>query len=367
MTRDDLLHAAQSNNARAFLALLANGESHPDLEEAYRALFGWRPGNGKVFDSFEDHPRVRTYEKADEFIHNGKLDYTTGAGRYQITESTWDPLAKRYGLNDFGPTNQDCAALALIAEKGALDDVLAGRVNEAIRKLVKVWASLPGASYGQPTQALSKALAVYEAHGGRIEAAAAVEAPVQSVPEVKRMGPLAIIPLVLEGLSALIPALGKLGFGSGSEVATRNIAAGAMVAEKLVQVTNAVNIQEAAEKIQNDPQALQAAKDAVAEVIGIVEAGGGGIKAAREQSTLSDGNWRKAFLNPAFVIGLLIVFLVAFVVVVIVLGLGSQTWSDEIKAMVVTAIVTGGLGSVLGFFLGSSLGSQRKDALLAAK
>lgn len=356
MTRDDLLQALQRANVQAFLRLIREGESSQD-ESAYSVMFG-----GDHFNDFADHPRIKNTR-----VVGGKELTSTAAGAYQFIRATWDEMASLYKLPDFSPINQDCAAVGLIYRRKALDQVIAGRINEAIRRCGQEWASLPGSGYGQPTQALAKALAVYEAHGGRIEAAAVVATTSKPPARENVMGPLAIIPLVLDGLSALLPALSKLGFGSGSEVATRNIAAGAMVAEKLVQVTNAVNIQEAAEKIQNDPQALQAAKDAVAEVIGIVEAGGGGIKAAREQSALSDGNWRKAFLNPAFVIGLLIVFLVAFVVVVIVLGLGSQTWSDEIKAMVVTAIVTGGLGSVLGFFLGSSLGSQRKDALLAAK
>jgi hypothetical protein len=45
----------------------------------------------------------------------------------------------------------------------------------------------------------------------------------------------------------------------------------------------------------------------------------------------------------------------------------GQTWSDDIKMMFVTAIVSGLLGSVTGFFLGSSLGSQKKDAALGAR
>ena len=45
----------------------------------------------------------------------------------------------------------------------------------------------------------------------------------------------------------------------------------------------------------------------------------------------------------------------------VLFGIGGQTWSDDIKTLLVTAIVTGALGSITGFFLGSSLGSQRKN------
>jgi hypothetical protein len=55
----------------------------------------------------------------------------------------------------------------LINRRKALDDVIAGRINEAIRKCAPEWASLPGSSYGQPTQKLQKALEVYAAYGGQ--------------------------------------------------------------------------------------------------------------------------------------------------------------------------------------------------------
>lgn len=163
MTCDDLLAAQTHDNVSAFLRVIREGESSQS-NDAYRMLFG-----GKLFDSFEDHPRVRTYEKNDEFIRNGKKDFTTAAGAYQFTASTWDPIAKRFGLKDFGPINQDCAAVALIAEVRALDLVKEGRIREAIARCSSRWASLPGANTPQPQQQLAHALAVYKAHGGRTE------------------------------------------------------------------------------------------------------------------------------------------------------------------------------------------------------
>ena len=84
MTLDGLIAALQGHNVRAFLRCLRHGESTQD-QEAYRWLFGSTRSRPKLFDSFADHPRVRTYETYDgQFIKNGKLDFTTAAGAYQI-------------------------------------------------------------------------------------------------------------------------------------------------------------------------------------------------------------------------------------------------------------------------------------------
>ena len=62
---------------------------------------------------------------------------------------TWNSLARRYKLNDFSPRNQDLGAVALIAGRGALNDVLKGNYQAAVRKLGEEWASLPGSPYAQ--------------------------------------------------------------------------------------------------------------------------------------------------------------------------------------------------------------------------
>jgi muramidase (phage lysozyme) len=168
MKRQALTNALADRNLSALLRVIRFGESHISNDEAYRALFGWRPGNGKVFKSFADHPRIRTYEKNDEFIRNGKKDYTTAAGAYQITETTWGDIVKALGPMDFSPPNQDLAAVYLIARRGALKDAVEGRFSAAILRLRKEWASLPGSGYGQPEKTFAQALAIYTAHGGRI-------------------------------------------------------------------------------------------------------------------------------------------------------------------------------------------------------
>jgi muramidase (phage lysozyme) len=181
---------AQDANVRAFLRAIRAGESHPDLDEAYTALFGWKPGNGQVFNDFTAHPNVRTYETHDgQFIKNGKIDFTTAAGAYQIVKTTWDGLQRKYPwLRTFSPDSQDLAAICLIHDRGALSDVLDGRIVQAIGKLGDEWASLPSATVGQPTVALGRVLGVYTRHGGHLAGEAAT--PVPPTPEKRQEAPM---------------------------------------------------------------------------------------------------------------------------------------------------------------------------------
>jgi len=82
---------------------------------------------------------------------------------------TWDTLKTRLNLPDFSPASQDAAALELVRERGALNDVRAGRVVQAVVKVAKVWASLPGAGYDQPERKLSSLVGAFADAGGQLE------------------------------------------------------------------------------------------------------------------------------------------------------------------------------------------------------
>lgn len=149
-----------SVNEKAFLDMLAyaEGTAGPD---GYRTLFG-----GGLFDSFADHPR-----QIFSFTNKrGEALKTSAAGRYQFLARTWDDLARRLSLPDFGPESQDAGALELVRQRGALADVQAGRINQAIAKCSKVWASLPGAGYAQPERKLTTLIAQFQGAGGNLEA-----------------------------------------------------------------------------------------------------------------------------------------------------------------------------------------------------
>jgi muramidase (phage lysozyme) len=344
-SRDTLLEALQSNNLQAFLRVIREGESSQD-DRAYFMRFGGLGNPPAYFDSLDAHPRIF------EPTHGGKK--SSAAGAYQATWTTWREEQAKYGWPDFSRQSQDEFAVARIIYRGALDAVKSGRFYEACRLCRNEWTSLPGGS--EPNSATKRALAVYHEHGGAL-AAPSDAVPVNPPEKVKPMAPI-VLPL-LQLASGLIPQLAAL-FGSGSEVAQRNVAAGKIVADTLVKATEAVNLQEAVERIQTDPQALQAAKEAVAQVWpSITESGGGGIGEARKAAYSADQvpPWK----NPAVWVTLVFVPLIygAAYAVLFVPG-----FSDEIKVVVITAIFAGLLGSITGFFLGSSLGSQKKDSMM---
>lgn len=136
--RQQLERLLSNPNVRKMLDLIANAEG---VKHGYNTVFG-----NQRFDNLQAHPNIRKgFTQTD-----GKKNYTTAAGRYQFLNSTWQGLAKQYGLRDFSAQSQDLGALALIAQKGALKNVVNGDYQGAVGKLGSTWASLPSSSYAQP-------------------------------------------------------------------------------------------------------------------------------------------------------------------------------------------------------------------------
>jgi len=148
----------------AFLYMIRASEHvYPrDVENdaAYRIFYG-----GSTFRNLADHP-VNTGEKRgiplpDSICKNAGLRpgcVSTAAGAYQIIRPTWNRLKETYGLPDFSPNSQDAAAIYLLIESGAYDLIVAGQIEEAIKKASKIWASLPGNTYQQSPKSLAYAL-----------------------------------------------------------------------------------------------------------------------------------------------------------------------------------------------------------------
>lgn len=152
--RNRIMSTLNTNkNVQAFLMMIrrCEGTAGP---EGYRMMF-----TGKLFYSYADHPNQKN-------TANGLS--STAAGAYQFIYATWKRLQLTLGLDDFSPASQDAAAVELIREKGALEDVEAGRLDAAFLKLNKTWASLPGSPYGQPTKTATAAAAYFTQAGGQI-------------------------------------------------------------------------------------------------------------------------------------------------------------------------------------------------------
>lgn len=147
-------------NRQAFLDMLAWSEGTstiPDSDNGYNVLVGSTPEYPLLFESYADHPR----------IYNPDLD-STAAGRYQLLDKYFDAYKQMLNLPDFSPPSQDAIALRQISERRALADIDVGNLATAIFKCSTIWASLPGAPYGQRQNKLSDLQAAYLKAGGSL-------------------------------------------------------------------------------------------------------------------------------------------------------------------------------------------------------
>lgn len=142
-----------ARNVTAFLDMLAWSEGTSTIkasEDGYNVIVG-----GGLFTDYSQHPNQRIY------LPRYKI-YSTAAGRYQILYRTWQAIVKNYGFRGrFIPEAQDLAAIKLLTECGAMPHIKAGRMAEAIAKAAPIWASLPGAGYGQREHKLAQLLGIY--------------------------------------------------------------------------------------------------------------------------------------------------------------------------------------------------------------
>lgn len=150
-----------SQNVRAFLDMLAWSEIGPGLlehsDDGYDVLVGSTQRAPLLFDSYATHPNV----------YNKRCN-STAAGRYQILARYWPHYRDLLKLPDFGPVSQDLYAIQQLRERQAIPLIEAGHIVAAIAKVSNIWASLPGAGYGQHENEMKNMLAVYKAAGGDV-------------------------------------------------------------------------------------------------------------------------------------------------------------------------------------------------------
>lgn len=119
--------------------------------EGYRTLYG-----GSLFNGLERHPQITV-----------RRQYTSAAaGAYQFLPDTWREVAQELNLQNFGPRNQDQAALRLIDRRDALELLDQGGFSpELVARLAPEWASLPGhgggSHYGQPVKSYAELAQFY--------------------------------------------------------------------------------------------------------------------------------------------------------------------------------------------------------------
>ncbi len=181
-------------------------------------------------------------------------------------------------------------------------------------------------------------------------------------PEKRTMPLPAIVAAVLPSIIEAIPRLGKL-FGSGSEVAERNIKAAELAVEIVKDATGAVNVQDAAEKVKADPViAATAARAIEARWLELDEAGGGGIAGARKadaEVVAMDGPWWQFLRSPSFWIAALLLPLVYLIVLSMIGVISGATWSDDVRSQT-AGMVTGSIvGALVGYYFGQTTSRNR--------
>jgi muramidase (phage lysozyme) len=158
-------------NVAAFLRVLQQCEGTANAGDPYRVCYGYT----HTISDLSDHP-AQTGEWSgvtlpDAMCANagfGSGCKSTAAGAYQMIRGTWKNLKSDLGLIDFGPDSQDAAAIELIRRRGALEDVKAGRLEQAVYKVRAVWASLPGNYAKQGQRSIEQIAMWYQNEGGAV-------------------------------------------------------------------------------------------------------------------------------------------------------------------------------------------------------
>ncbi|ELM3736969.1 glycoside hydrolase family 24 protein [Edwardsiella piscicida] len=154
-----------NSQRRAFLDMLAWSEGtdngrQPTKDHGYDVIVG-----GSLFTDYSDHPR--------KLVTLNPSLKSTAAGRYQLLSKWWDAYRVQLGLKDFSPASQDAVALQQIKERGALPLIDNGNIRQAIDRCSNIWASLPGAGYGQFEHKAESLIAKFKEVGGKLNETAA--------------------------------------------------------------------------------------------------------------------------------------------------------------------------------------------------
>ena len=156
-------------NIAAFLGMIREAEGTANSADPYAVCYAYR----HTIRNFSNHPAVTGEWKgerlSDAMCSNagfGPGCISSAAGAYQIIKPTWASVAAALGLGDFTPASQDAAAIELVRRRGALEDVKAGRIAQAITKCRNEWASLPGNFAKQGQRSQGDLIAWYQQNGG---------------------------------------------------------------------------------------------------------------------------------------------------------------------------------------------------------
>lgn len=342
MNIDDLRVAFRHPNVKAFYMVVRRGESSLDYS-AYSMVNGRPP-----ITDFSKHPYagLKTTE-------GGRA-----AGASQFIPSTWGELADRYGFTSFTPEEQDLGYVGCLVKRNALDDVIAGRFDQAVAKCRLEWTSLPGAAENNPSWNMEKARALYAEYGGTFSDGTQPAAPIEdkstaAQPKESAMGPAVFLPAILQMIPQLVGVFGKGGRAEQNQKAIQTV-----VDSFTAAIPGAVNTQDALEKAEANPSLKAAATTAVLThpvVEQLLEIGPTQIKDARAANLAAmqaADKWWKVLLNPVLLVTAMTLPLVYIIIIRLVEFISIV--SSDVIAQTIGTVIGLVLGGVMGFWMGQT-------------
>lgn len=150
--------AAGGANVCALLDMIAWSEGtdnnvQPTKDRGYDVVVG-----GGLFTDYSHHPHT--------LVRLSPTLISSAAGRYQILARQWKAYLPILRLPDFSPLSQDLYAINQLRERGAVKLIQAGRFQDAVTAINRIWASMPGSPYNQRTHTMDECLGIYVMHGG---------------------------------------------------------------------------------------------------------------------------------------------------------------------------------------------------------
>ena len=149
-----------NNQRKAFLDMLAWSEGTDNGRQktrnhGYDVIVG-----GELFTDYSDHPRKLVTLNPKTQINRRRTLPASFPLVGCLPQAAWP--------EDFSPKSQDAVALQQIKERGALPMIDRGDIRQAIDHCSNIWASLPGAGYGQFEHKADSLIAKFKEAGGTV-------------------------------------------------------------------------------------------------------------------------------------------------------------------------------------------------------
>jgi lysozyme len=195
-----------------------------------------------------------------------------------------------------------------------------------------------------------------------------LEEPAESVPDydsqepsimdTSKIGPF--LGAALESLFPVVPALIRI-FGNSPQ-AEKNAKAMDIVVSAAKEATGARNEQDLIEKMETDPEARAAAKEAIESRWHEISEVGGGLEAARKADVAFVAAGSNPLKSPAFIISLALLVM-PIMLLVDVFYVHPGAYDGPLRTQIVTGVLMV-IAMIGAYWLGSSFGSAKKTDLM---